>query len=77
MNIQEAIRLAIKSGEFITRSTKDFEPFRILPTDNYDCLIVYLAKGYEGNLNNFIPGKRWNPKAEDLLANDWEVKSIF
>lgn len=76
VNIQEATNVALEKGEFITRETKEFAPYRILPTDTDECFIVYIAKEFIEVVGTSIPGKRWNPKAEDILANDWAVKPL-
>lgn len=70
MNIVEAIKAA--NGGKITRKAwkEHFSPgTSILPTDTADCCLLF---------GKFTPdgAKRWNPRLEDLTAEDWEcVKS--
>ncbi|MGE7841412.1 hypothetical protein ACQKNX_11510 [Lysinibacillus sp. NPDC093712] len=64
VNIQEATRIALNEGLFITREIQGFEHFRIQPTNTDDCYIVHISKDYIGQVGEkYIPGKRWNPKA--------------
>lgn len=64
VNIREATLKAAEIGGLIVRPQwKGF--VHIKPTDGPDCCIPY-GKGQQ-------PGKRWNPCAEDLVAEDWEV----
>ncbi len=73
MNIQEATKKALEDGGLIYRtSTKLANEARnggIFPTNTYDtCILVVMDKG--------VPKKScraWNPTADDLVANDWEV----
>jgi len=77
MDIQKATRIALTTGQFITREAEEFKPYRILPTNSDDCFVVHIAKEYINQMGEkYIPGKRWNPKVEDILANDWTVKSL-
>lgn len=77
MNIQKATRIALTTGQFITRETKYFKRYRILPTKSDSCFVVHIAKEYVDQMDEkYIPGKRWNPKVEDILANDWVVKPL-
>lgn len=58
MKIYEAVEKALKEKRPITRTgLRDFG-FEIFPTDSSDC--CYL-----------IP--KWNPTANDLMADDWEL----
>jgi len=41
-----------------------------LPTDTTNCCIGFL-KDENGNLKK--SAVRWNPYAEDLIADDWEL----
>ena len=62
--IHEAAKLAVAVDGLIVRP-----PWKglvhIKPTNGPECCICY-GKGK-------APGPRWNPQAEDLLADDWEV----
>ena len=73
MYIHEAVEKAVKENGRITRSSarrpeSDIYS-EITPTNSYDtCLITVL--------NNGKPRKtagRWNPTADDLMADDWIV----
>ena len=63
MNIQEATKLAMKNGKPIYRSS-EFDTFK-KPGDNLELLPRQKA---------FYP--LWQPMAEDLLADDWEVVGL-
>ncbi|MCI2941732.1 DUF2829 domain-containing protein [Staphylococcus cohnii] len=71
MNIQKATKLAMESGRTIHRvsefdkSRKSGENLEILPTNTYGYLVIIPSK------KAFYP--LWQPMAEDLLADDWEV----
>ncbi|MER2048185.1 MAG: MW1434 family type I TA system toxin [Solibacillus sp.] len=77
MIIQEAIKVALEEGKFITRDTDGFEAFRIQPTQTNDCFVVHISKEYINQVGEeYTPGKRWNPMVEDILAIDWIVKPL-
>ena len=70
--IHEAIRSTSEKRPFITR--KEWIPYdmdrstlRILPTDTPDCCIVISDYSSRG------PSRGWQPRAEDLAADDWIV----
>lgn len=71
MNIQDATKLAMENGRTIHRisefdkNRKTGENLEILPTNVYGYLIIIPSK------KAFYP--LWQPMAEDLLADDWEV----
>lgn len=69
MTINEAVKLSIKENKCITRSGNSFQEY-ILPTDTTDCCIGFL-KDENGNFKEIAV--RWNPCAEDLIADDWEL----
>lgn len=73
MFINQAIALARKSNKCITREA--WEPVKracysagiqILPTDTPDCCVIYSEACK-------TIARAWNPRAEDLLADDWLV----
>ena len=73
MNIQEAAKKALESNGTIYReSVKGGDIKRygaIKPTNTYDtCLLVILS---EGQVEKSC--RCWNPTADDLIADDWEV----
>ena len=73
MQIQEAVKESLKSGKWIRR--KEFvaengkTEVRLLPTDSGNCCIASIWE--YGNLKS--SRRCWNPKAEDLIAEDWEI----
>lgn len=63
MNIKEATRIAMETNNFIARKSKQL---LVKPTNDWECcLLIHPTK------EEYAP--RWNPKAEDLMAIDWEV----
>lgn len=68
MNIQEATKQAIAEGKQITRINAWWgggeNGIKIRPTNTHECCIVSNAKK---------EAPRWNPQAEDLIADDWVV----
>ena len=72
MNIQTAIKKAIDENSFIARKSLDFGEGRTLikPPDSSDCCVVVFKR--EGSKKR-QQIKCWNPTADDLLAEDWEV----
>ena len=75
MFIHEAIKAPTTKKPFITRKAWmlndiDRAIIRILPTDTPDgCIMVsdYSSRG---------PCRGWQPRAEDLVADDWVVCSV-
>ncbi|MEH2947070.1 MW1434 family type I TA system toxin [Sporofaciens sp. JLR.KK001] len=73
MNIQEATKKAVEDGGLIYRtSTMQANKARhgaVNPTNTYDaCILVVMEKGVQKK-----SCRAWNPTADDLLADDWEV----
>lgn len=68
MKINEAVEKSLKEKKAITRTSwlSDFG-FKVFPTDSRDC--CYLIQKDEKQQ----PARCWNPTANDLLADDWEV----
>ncbi|EOS7924852.1 DUF2829 domain-containing protein [Enterococcus faecium] len=68
MNIKEAVELAMKEGKYIYKESEKNEGIEIdiFPTNTWDCCVL-ISKDSEK------VGKRWNPTASDLIANDWKV----
>ncbi len=71
MSIQEATKLAMEKGVAIRRNNQN--AYGILPTNlvNYQCLIVtknYKTKGQTAYA-------RWQPSADDLIADDWVLEN--
>lgn len=65
MNIYEATKEALRVGGWIKRPWGD-DGFYVKPTDTGDACLVFAHEKKS-------PAKRWNPFAEDLIAEDWEV----
>lgn len=74
MYIQEAVKESLASGRWIQRKSWS-EPFDgklgILPTDKGDCCIIGRYNKKTGSVEH--QSGRWNPRAEDLAADDWEM----
>ncbi|WP_150887900.1 Thoeris anti-defense Tad2 family protein [Staphylococcus auricularis] len=70
MNIQEATKLAMEKRKGIRRYSrfKDGSQLYLIPT-NFCGYILYQSQE-----KVFTP--MWQPMAEDLLADDWEVMGI-
>lgn len=67
MRIHEAVEKALKEKSPITRTAlRDFG-FGIFPTDSSDCCYLIIKDGKQQ------PTRCWNPTANDLLADDWEL----
>lgn len=76
MFIHEAVRKALEEKRAIKRKLWDvFEDDStdnatvILPTNSYACCIIkrFFVRSWRK------PGELWNPTADDLIADDWEV----
>lgn len=73
MNIQEAVKKALKEDALICRTSAKMENMSIFgaikPTNTYNtCLLLVINNG---KINK---GSRWwNPTADDLTADDWMV----
>ena len=63
MNIAEAAKACKGYGWIARRSW--YGHMRVCPTNEPECCIIQ-AKGQ-------APCPRWEPQAEDLVADDWEV----
>lgn len=65
MNIQEAAKKAAEQDGYITRKKHlVYCHTAIQLTDTADCCIVVKKESSR---------RGWQPKAEDLIADDWEV----
>ena len=66
MYINQAVKRALKTNKGMTRADSDMVLF---PTSSdFGCILVIPCDS-----KNFKSSIRWNPNAEDLIANDWEV----
>lgn len=80
MNIQDATKLAMEKDLYIIRENDyPFNKFaRIKPTCSSDCCIICPTSYWEEEEGKKItPGKRWQPNAEDLIADDWVVTELY
>lgn len=72
MNIQEAVKIAIKTDSVMYRDTsrRDYADryATIKPTNSYDACILIANQGQKRK-----SCRHWNPTADDLMANDWKV----
>lgn len=68
MDIKEATILAMNKGKYMYRKSEKEEGIdvNVLPTNTWDCCILISDSTDK-------VGKRWNPTADDLMADDWEV----
>ena len=73
MNIQEAVKKAVEIDGVICRESvyrPYLENFNVIkPTNSYHtCMVISVMRGkaYRG-------AKDWNPSADDLVSNDWNV----
>ncbi len=67
MNIKEACELAKKEGRGITRKSYGPRPTMYVPTNTDSCVLIVPFD--EGSFKI----QRWNPKLDDLIAEDWYV----
>ncbi|WP_017465022.1 Thoeris anti-defense Tad2 family protein [Staphylococcus epidermidis] len=71
MNIQEATKLAMENGKSIHRKSefdvlrKPGDNLELLPTNSYGYIVI------KPRNKAFYP--MWQPMAEDLIADDWEI----
>lgn len=68
MYISDAVRLALDKGKRITRTSGPFRNFiRIRPTNTPACCLLETACPEKP------PVRGWEPDADDLMADDWEI----
>ena len=65
MKIVKATKQAMLVGKGITRKNELWKNITLIPT-NTDCCIIVV----NGNKSSAI---RWQPSADDLIAEDWIV----
>lgn len=74
MNIIEATKEAIEKG--IGIRNQHYKGDYFLPTNTHECFLV-MPIGYKlGENCERIPAPRWEPKAKDILNEDWELYPI-
>lgn len=66
MNIQEAVKKSLESKKMIARESVSYLAY--IPTnDVFHRMMIVDIK------NRRLPGKGWQPDANDLIADDWYV----
>lgn len=74
MNIIDATKLAMDRGHGITRPEFKKAVY-LIPTNTIECYITipvgFKFKGRKAGDLSAAP--RWNPRAADILADDWEL----
>jgi hypothetical protein len=65
MHIHEAVKKAIEQNKKIQR--KAYEYFSVKPTDSGPLACLIFSR------RDDKPGRYWNPSANDLMADDWEL----
>lgn len=66
MNIIEATKKAVDENKAIYR--KAFPSIKFVPTNSKCAAFILLSDGEDSPA-----GKMWNPFADDILADDWEL----
>lgn len=71
MNIQEAVKKSTETKRAFTRTQID-NYIALVPTNNPYMLVMVI------NVNNKsrLPGRGWQPTADDLMSNDWYITDI-
>ena len=70
MFINEAVSLALAKHCCIKRTTHHWTPLKVMPSNSLNqCLLVIQTKP-DAEAKR-VP--RWNPSADDLLADDWVI----
>ncbi len=78
MLISEAVKKAMESGRYITRqsiviASGHGKVVAIKPSNSHDACAL-ICFNFESKRMDYC--RHWNPKAEDLMACDWEVVSV-
>ena len=66
MNIIEATKKAVDENKAIYR--KSFPRIKFVPTNSKDAAFILFSDD-----NDRSAGRMWNPFANDILADDWEI----
>lgn len=67
MLIHEAVSAALAQGCAIRRSSGIWNHVLVIPTNTMECCLVVMR----GKDQSERKCPRWNPTADDLLAEDW------
>lgn len=76
MYIHEAVSEAMAQGRRMQRRSSTFwRAVRIRPTNTSACCLMETTEEFRKAkcFQKKVLSPRWNPSAEDLLADDWEV----
>lgn len=76
INIAEATKKALEEDLYISRDSEENEwkYIKIKPTNSDGGCLIYQTKAGEENMKEKVaPGKRWQPYARELTADDWQV----
>lgn len=68
MYIHKAVKEALKNDGYIKRKMMSVGDTLIKPTNSSDCCYI-IIQGRSGHRSS----RCWNPTADDLIADDWEV----
>lgn len=70
MYIHQAVKKAVEQNGIIMRTTESGAGvcYGVKPTNSHDACLLILGENKKEKIVRW-----WNPKADDLMANDWEV----
>lgn len=71
MKISEAVNKALEKNGALQRESLRWTGVLIIPTNSSECCCILPTKSKHQQ-----PGRCWNPTADDLMADDWEVVKI-
>ena len=67
MNIQEAVKESLRTQKIIARK-RDQGHIGFIPTNDSFKMVMIVDL-----IRKRPPGRRWQPRAEDLVADDWYI----
>lgn len=71
MDIITATKEALKKGVGIVNGRTKASQLYLLPTNTKECFLAIPFEYTHKSVRKV--GARWNPHAEDILADDWEL----
>lgn len=71
VNIVEATKKALEQGTGIINEKLEAANYYILPTNTAECFLLIPIGLTHASQEKVCP--RWNPKATDILSDDWQV----
>ena len=74
MNIVKATKEAVRLGIGITNQQCKKSGVYLLPTNTDECFLV-IPVGCKFPETSGRVAPRWNPKARDILSDDWELSA--